>query len=197
MSDILRQVDEELRQDRLLNLWRKYRLYLIFTIILVIGSVLGYQINHSISKSSHEDMVEKYIGISDLIDIDDSIKKLDEINDSNSLYISDISKIKIANLFIEKGNKEESRNKLLEIINNNKSESSLVDLATYFYLMSNLKNIEFEEMKNYLTKEKMKNSSFKFLYKEIFAIKYLLSGDIETSSEKFNASAKFLDNGLK
>ena len=49
MSDILRQVDEELRKDRLLNLWKRYRIYLIGGLILLISSVLGYQINKSIN----------------------------------------------------------------------------------------------------------------------------------------------------
>ena len=38
MSDILRQVDEELRQDRLINIWKKYRVYIICVLILIIGS---------------------------------------------------------------------------------------------------------------------------------------------------------------
>ena len=52
MSDILRQVDEELRQDRLINLWKRYRVYLIGGLILLIGSVLGYQINKSVNQLS-------------------------------------------------------------------------------------------------------------------------------------------------
>ena len=62
MSDILRQVDEELRQDRLINLWRRYRVYLIGGLILLIGSVLGYQINKSVNLSFFGVEVEKYIG---------------------------------------------------------------------------------------------------------------------------------------
>ena len=59
MSDILRQVDEELRQDRLINFWRRYRVYLIGGLILLIVSVLGYQINKSVNQSFYEEEVEK------------------------------------------------------------------------------------------------------------------------------------------
>ena len=63
MSDILRQVDEELRKDRLINLWRRYRVYLIGGLILLIGSVLGYQINKSVNQSFYEEEVEKYLSL--------------------------------------------------------------------------------------------------------------------------------------
>ena len=98
MSDILRQVDEELRQDRLINLWRRYRVYLIGGLILLIGSVLGYQINKSVNQSFYEEEVEKYIGTSDLVDTNQMTENLVEIENSNQLLISGIAQIKIATL---------------------------------------------------------------------------------------------------
>ena len=88
MSDILRQVDEELRQDRLLNLWRRYRIYLIGGLILLISSVLGYQINKSINQSFYEGEVEKYISTSDLVDFNQVVENLGKIENSNQLLIS-------------------------------------------------------------------------------------------------------------
>ena len=91
MSDILRQVDEELRQDRLLNLWRRYRIYLIGGLILLISSVLGYQINKSINQSFYEGEVEKYISTSDLVDFNQVVENLGKIENSNQLLISGIA----------------------------------------------------------------------------------------------------------
>ena len=79
MSDILRQVDEELRQDRLINLWRRYRVYLIGGLILLIGSVIGYQINKSVNQSFYEEEVEKYISTSDLANLNQTIENLGKI----------------------------------------------------------------------------------------------------------------------
>ena len=45
MSDIFRQVDEELRQDRILSLWKKYRLYLITILIIIVATILAFQFN--------------------------------------------------------------------------------------------------------------------------------------------------------
>ena len=51
MSDILRQVDEDLRKEKLSNLFKKYGLYVILTLVIIIGSVIGYQVMVSIDKS--------------------------------------------------------------------------------------------------------------------------------------------------
>ena len=185
MSDILRQVDEELRQDRLLNLWRRYRIYLICGLILLIGSVLGFQINKSVKQSFYEGEVEKYIGTSDLLDFNETIENLGKIENSNQLLISGIAQIKIAILLMENGKIQESKDKLLEIINDGKANAILTDLAIYFYLMSSLNDIPMDEINAYLSNNKLENSSFKYLFKEIIAIKNLLAGNIKLSKEKF------------
>ena len=186
MSDILRQVDEELRQDRLLNLWRRYRIYLICGLILLIGSVIGFQINKSVNQSFYEGEVEKYIGTSDLVDFNETIENLSKIDNSNQLLISGIAQIKIAILLMENGKIRESKEKLLEIINDGKANAILTDLAIYFYLMSSLNDIPMDEINAYLSNNKLENSSFKYLFKETIAIKNLLSGNIKLSKEKFN-----------
>ena len=186
MSDILRQVDEELRQDRLINLWRRYRVYLIGGLILLIGSVLGYQINKSVNQSFYEEEVEKYISSSDLVDFNQTIENLGEIENSNQLLISGIAQIKIATLLMENGKIQESKDKLLEIINEDKTDDIITDLAIYFYLMSNLNDMAMDEINIYIDADKLENSSFKFLFKETIAIKNLLSGEIQISKEKFD-----------
>ena len=50
MSDILRQVDEDLRKEKLSNLFKKYGLYVILILVIIIGSIIGYQLIVSIDK---------------------------------------------------------------------------------------------------------------------------------------------------
>ena len=59
MSDILRQVDEDLRKEKLSNLFKKYGLYVILTLVIIIGSVIGYQVMVSIDKSKNEKLKGK------------------------------------------------------------------------------------------------------------------------------------------
>ena len=54
MSDVLRQIDEDLRKDRILSLWKKYGIFIIVFILLIISSVIGYQINKSLNISNNQ-----------------------------------------------------------------------------------------------------------------------------------------------
>ena len=42
MSDILRQVDEDLRKEKLSKIWKQYRYYFILVFITIIISITGY-----------------------------------------------------------------------------------------------------------------------------------------------------------
>ena len=152
----------------------------------IISSVLGYQINKSVNQSFYEEEVEKYIGSSYLVDFNQKIKNLGEIENSNQLLISGIAQIKIATLLMENGKIQESKDKLLKIIYEDKTDDIITDLAIYFYLMSNLNDMAMDEINIYIDNDKLENSSFKFLFKEIIAIKNLLSGEIQISKEKFD-----------
>ena len=43
MSDIFREVDEELRRDRAVQLWRKYGRYIIAVALVIVVATVGYQ----------------------------------------------------------------------------------------------------------------------------------------------------------
>ena len=43
MSDILRQVDEDLRKEKLTSLWNRFKIHIISVLFLIIISVSVYQ----------------------------------------------------------------------------------------------------------------------------------------------------------
>jgi hypothetical protein len=40
---LLREIDEELRQDKYLEIWRKYGVYIIAVVVIIVGSAAGFQ----------------------------------------------------------------------------------------------------------------------------------------------------------
>ena len=142
-----------------------------------------------LNQLSYEGEVEKYISTSDLEDFNQTIENLSKIESSNQLLISGMAQIKIAIILMENGKTQESKDKLLEIINDGKSDAILTDLAIYFYLMSSLNDMSMDQINAYLSSNKLENSSFKYLFRETIAIKNLLAGNIELSKEKFNELA--------
>ena len=47
MSDVLRQIDEDLRKDRLIKLWKKYGFYLIVSMVLGLSLITGIPVSYT------------------------------------------------------------------------------------------------------------------------------------------------------
>lgn len=80
MSDIFREVDEDLKQERLQNLWKKYGSYLIGSIVGVILCVSGYtyfDYTQTQKLKSEQLAFEKAIFESQNIETDQALAKLE------------------------------------------------------------------------------------------------------------------------
>ena len=185
MSDILRQVDEDLRKERLKKIYNKYGIYLIIFFILVTLVTIGYQVNKSINSKYNEDLVEKYLSASTNSNLDEKFNSLIQLSESNHGMVSGLSALKAVNLLFEKGNIEEGRIKLKEIIENTQYDKIIIDLSKYYYLISVIDIVDDSEFELYLTNDVLVQSEFRFLFKELFAIRLLLKGDTDTSKIRF------------
>ena len=185
MSDVLRQIDEDLRKDKLNKLWKNYGLYIIVLIITIIVAVTGYHIKVSSDKSSNQKLVETFLATSNNEDIENVLNNFDTIINSNNNYLSGLAELKKSNLLIKNGNYEEGLFVLKKVINNKKYDPVINDLATYLLLMLLLEDLNDNEFSTYLSKDKIETSKLKFLFMEIKAIRNLILGDFEQAKKEF------------
>ncbi|MBS30793.1 MAG: hypothetical protein CMG39_06510 [Candidatus Marinimicrobia bacterium] len=185
MSDILRQVDEDLRNERISNLWKKYGLYLISFIIIIVVLIIGFQLKISFDKSGNEKLVEIYLKAANGENKNQQLLLLEELNDSENVLLSGFADLKIANLQIEVGNIEEGILILKKTINDTRNELIIRDLALYFLLMTKINEYSEDDFRKYLDNKKMQNSKFFHLFKELISIKLLLDGKTEKSKKEF------------
>ena len=185
MSDVLRQIDEDLRKDKLNKLWKNYGLYIIVLIITIILAVIGYQIKVSSDKSSNQKLVETFLATSNNEDIENVLNNFDIIINSNNNYLSGLAELKKSNLLIKNGNYEDGLFVLKKVINNKKYDPVINDLATYLLLMLLLDDLNDNEFSTYLSKDKIETSKLKFLFMEIKAIRNLILGDFEQAKKEF------------
>ena len=193
MSDFLRQVDEDLRKERLSKLWSKYGLYIILSMIIIVASVIGYQLKVYLDKSNNEKLLETYINALNNESIEQQTAMFESLTNSNNDYLSGMSAIKAANLLIERGNIEEGIIELDKIIKNEKYDTIMRDLATYLLLMHNINSLSEDEFLNYISKQQIEESKFRFLFRELISIKKLLLGKNEDSIREFQLLINITD----
>lgn len=83
MSDILREVDEELRRERLANIWKKYGGYIAFLAFMIVASVAGWRGYEYYAGKQAEAASERYVAAqklaADATKADEAIKAMNAI----------------------------------------------------------------------------------------------------------------------
>ena len=193
MSDIIRQIDEDLRREKLSKLWNKYGLYAVSVIIVIVFTVIGYQLNVSISKSKNEILVETFINATNDNNFIKQIPLYEEIISSNNEYLSGLAALRTSNLQVQNGNIEEGYSTLEKIAENIEYDVVIRDLATYLLFMAKMEDPDDLISNLNLTNERIESSPFKYSFLEIIAVRKLILGDYAEAKKDFEDLISNLD----
>ena len=193
MSDIIRQIDEDLRREKLSKLWNKYGLYAVSVIVVIVFTVIGYQLNVSISKSKNEILVETFINATNDDNFIKQIPLYEEIISSNNEYLSGLAALRTSNLQVQNGNIEEGYSTLEKIAENIEYDIIIRDLATYLLFMAKMEDPDDLASNLNLTNERIESSPFKYSFLEIIAVRKLILGDYAEAKKDFEDLISNLD----
>ena len=174
MSDILRQVDEDLRKEKLTGLWNRFKIYIISITLLLIISVSVYQYLKVSEYNEKVSAIESYYKASNNGSIDQMLGNLEIIKTSNE-FSQNLIDLKIADIHIVKGDIERGSEKLEQIFKN-KNKSILGDLALYKYLMLKIDQVTLNEFNNLIENFNSKENNFNYLFSELVGIKNIIDG---------------------
>ena len=174
MSDILRQVDEDLRKERLTSLWNRFKIYIISITLLLIISVSVYQYLEISKYNEKVSTIENYYKASNNGSIDEMLGKLETIKTSNE-FSQNLIDLKLADIHLVKGDIELGLKKLEQIFKS-KNKSILGDLALYKYLMLKIDEVTLNEVNNLIENFNSKENNFNYLFSELVGIKNIIDG---------------------
>ena len=183
MSDILRQVDDELRKEKLSNFWRKYKYFFIFFVLLMILAVSGIQFNQYKKSENRKIFVEKYFESFDSVNVEAKINNLKEINAPN-VFTDQLLNLQIANSYFENENDKQGLMHLKKVFSQNE-KSLLSNLALYKYIMFQLDTLSKNEISKLIENQSKIDHDFEYLFKELIAIKMLIDGEVYESKREF------------
>ena len=174
MSDILRQVDEDLRKEKLTSLWNRFKIYIISITLLLIISVSVYQYLEISQYNEKVSTIESYYKASNNVPIDQMLDKLKKIQTNNE-FSQDLIDLKMADIYLTKGDIELGSEKLEEIFKS-ENKSILGDLALYKYLMLKIDVVTLNEVNNLIENFNSKENNFNYLFSELVGIKNIIDG---------------------
>ena len=184
MANIFREVDEDIRKERYINLFRKYGVYVVAIIVIIVGTLAGIQFYSGYQVSKNEILFAEYINIIEN-NSDDTIEKLSNSGNTSNLFLNGMYLLKRSDLLVASGQIGQATLLLSEAIENNTLNKIHNDVAIYKLLMINIETLNIEEIKSYQNKLISEVDAF-YLTEELIAIKFLIEGQKEDAIKKFS-----------
>jgi len=132
LSDIFREVDEELRQEKLRSLWKSYGTYLIAAMVLIVAAVGGFRFYQSWGLSQSGESGAKYSTALKLLGeakIDQAAPLLDELAESGYGAYPILAKIQEAASLAKSSRRDEAVSIYDSIANDTSIDVTFRDLA--------------------------------------------------------------------
>tara|TARA_Y100000996_G_scaffold331585_1_gene267833 strand:+ start:893 stop:1522 length:630 start_codon:yes stop_codon:yes gene_type:complete len=184
MANIFREVDEDIRKERYINLFRKYGVYAIAIIVIIVGTLAGIQFYSGYQVNKNEMLFAEYINIIEN-NSDDTLEKLSDSGNTSNLFLNGMYLLKRSDLLVASGQIDQATLLLSESIENNTLNKIHNDVAIYKLLMINIETLSIEEIKSYQNKLISEVDAF-YLTEELIAIKFLIEGQKEDAIKKFS-----------
>ena len=184
MANIFREVDEDIRKERYINLFRKYGVYVIAIIVIIVGTLASIQFYSGYQVNKNEMLFAEYINIIEN-NSDDTLEKLSDSGNTSNLFLNGMYLLKRSDLLVASGQIGQATLLLSEAIENNTLNKIHNDVAIYKLLMINIETLNIEEIKSYQNKLISEVDAF-YLTEELIAIKFLIEGQKEDAIKKFS-----------
>ena len=184
MANIFREVDEDIRKERYINLFRKYGVYVIAIIVIIVGTLAGIQFYSGYQVNKNEMLFAEYINIIEN-NSDDTLEKLSDSGETSNIFLNGMYLLKRSDLLVASGQIDQATLLLSEAIENDALNKIHNDVAIYKLLMINIETLSIEEIKSYQNKLISEVDAF-YLTEELIAIKFLIEGQKEDAIKKFS-----------
>ena len=197
MANIFREVDEDIRKERYINLFRKYGVYVIAIIVIIVGTLAGIQFYSGYQVNKNEMLFAEYINIIEK-NSDDTLEKLSDSGNTSNLFLNGMYLLKRSDLLVASGQIDQATLLLSEAIENNALNKIHNDVAIYKLLMINIETLSIEEIKSYQNKLISEVDAF-YLTEELIAIKFLIEGQKEDAIKKLSelSTNKYVPTEIK
>ena len=193
MSQLFNEIDEDLKQDKFINFFKKYKFILIIVFSLILILIFFAVIKNIIFESRAKKYTQEYVIILNLVNnkkVDEAKKKLEVLKDSkiNIYKVLAISKL----LELSKENKSEQISTLDYAINSNieKNDKDLFKIKKALLAFENLDETQFI---NLLNPSDFKESPWRVLVLEILGDFYLSKKQKIKAKEIYEQAIKIPD----
>lgn len=185
----IREVTEELKNDNLKLLWKKYGLYITIGIVILLTAAVSFETIKSWRIKQHQSWSDTYayaLALQNQGRFTESLEVLDKIEKSGNNIYADIAKMQSANIMFEQGRTDDALAILEEIVKSRDVNEKIKDMAIIKLASYKLDSAPAEEVANLLNPLIKKNNSWNNIAKEMMAMLAIREGNIEQAKTLYN-----------
>lgn len=152
-DSLLREVDEELRREKLQKLWEKYGIYVLSLAAIIIVSVAGYKFWDTRQQSLAEEQGAGYEAVLKLIKFtktEDATKELEKIIASGHLGYATLAQLQMAGIHLKSNRPKDALRVLEEIEKNSSLDLNIRSFARLEAASLRVSEADYREMENRL-----------------------------------------------
>jgi len=191
MSDednIFREVEEDMRRERLAALWDRYGIYVISAAVLIVVIVGGYNVNNWWQKESAAADGETYYQAVQLLQEEKPSEALDVFSqlagDGGEGYES-LSRLRMAAIHLEQGREQDALG-LYDQVASSGADQMLRDFATLQAAALRLDDADLPEMRERLEGLNKDTNPWRYSAQELLALSAFRSGNTSESEKLFS-----------
>ena len=195
MSDIFREVDEELRQDQFKTLWKKYGWMIIAVVVIAIGGVGGKQAWDAYQQDKAYQLSDRYASAMQAVetaDLERAQSQFESLAAGGSGHAL-LARFQQAGLLAEQGDIEGAVAALQQLESDAGADSPLGQLAAIQSILLRLDDGEPSALEAEVQPFLQEGNPFRPAALEISGLLALKQGDLDGARQQFSALAEAQD----
>jgi len=182
MADaFIMEVDEEVKNDNLKAFWKKYGLFVVLCVALVLSATVSFETIKNWRENQFRAKTDNYIAANYGKSAEDMIVALEKIAAGNNGIYSELARIQIADLLFDTGQDENATTMLQTLATNDELNPRIRNLAAIKLVAHKIDTAPRSEIEALLNPIIAENDSWSPIAQEYLALAAINEGDVETA----------------
>lgn len=192
MSDqqLFREVDEEVRQDRYQQLWKRYGTYAAVAVVLIVGATIAFVAWRDAQQSARDADSTRFLGavVQESVQAESALLELRALAENGTPAYRFLAQLREARLLATQGDKAQALSVFDSIAADSDLRDTYRDLARLLAVANGLDVLSQSEVEQRIGPLDAEGNPFRVTAREFLAVAALQAGERERAAELLRAN---------
>ena len=191
MSDqLFREVDEEVRQDRFQDAWKRYGIYLVIGVVLIVGGTVAFVLWRDAQQSARDTDSTRFLDavVQESVQADSALLQLRELAEDGTPAYRFLAQLREARLLATRGDKAQALAVFDLIAADSDLRDTYRDLASLLAVANGLDVLSQSEVEQRIGPMNTERHPFRVTAREFLAVAAIQAGEREGATELLRAN---------